>query len=266
MEPFYFGDSRKSLLGMYHPPSSDKSREAGVILCHPLGQEYIRSHRALMRLSLLLSSAGFHVLRFDFYGCGDSLGNENDWDISRWQADIASAIEELREGAGVSRICLIGLRLGGSLALMAGAVRGDVDRLVLWDPIINGAKYVKELNELHQEWLRGSFAKRQASSSSENQIEVLGFPLTDSFSQSLAQMDLLSLPQKPGNDMLFIESSEETDSKEIRESLSNMGANVYHEFLPEPAVWEKKEDDIGKGLMPVQILQNIVAWIGGARA
>ena len=75
MEPFYFGKSPRALFGVYHPPKAGMTRKTGVVLCYPMGHEYVYSHRAFLRLAMLLSSAGFHVLRFDFYGCGDSEGD-----------------------------------------------------------------------------------------------------------------------------------------------------------------------------------------------
>ena len=110
VEPFYFGTAG-SLFGCYHAPQGAKRRDSGVVLCNPMGFEYIRAHRAYRQLAIRLSHAGFPVLRFDYYGCGDSGGRSEEGEIGRWQEDISSAIDEIKERAGLERVCLIGMRL-----------------------------------------------------------------------------------------------------------------------------------------------------------
>ena len=75
IEPFYFGTSSKPLFGCYHVPQSALRRDCGVLFCAPMGSEYVRFHRAYRQLADRLAKAGFPVLRFDFYGCGDSSGD-----------------------------------------------------------------------------------------------------------------------------------------------------------------------------------------------
>ena len=46
---------------------------------------------------------------------------------------------------GLVRLALVGLRAGALLALQAAAVKGGVERLVLWGPFASGRGYVREL-------------------------------------------------------------------------------------------------------------------------
>ena len=116
--PFYFGLPDKPLFGCYHEPRFGNSRKCAVVVCQPVGHEYIYSHRALRQLAVRLSDSGFPVLRFDYYGCGDSHGNAEDGEVCQWLEDIANAISEVRYRARVARVCLVGLRIGASLAMM----------------------------------------------------------------------------------------------------------------------------------------------------
>jgi len=262
IEPFYFGEEPNLLFGVYHPPQTGACSKVGVILCYPVGQEYIRSHRAFLRLARLLSSTGFHVLRFDFYGSGDSAGDGEQASVGRWIADISTAVDELRGGCDVGRICLIGLRLGGTLAAIAGAERGDIDGLVLWDPVVEGRAYLKELKSLHKEWLRGSFAKSQPRFGREQHDEVLGFALTDSVQKQLQELDLLTLGRKPANNVLVIEGSQTASLKPLIEKhLAGTEVHLCYKYVPSPEVWVKKKDEQGRGLVPTEVLQFIVSWI-----
>ena len=64
MNCFFFGKA-KSLFGAYYPGEGTSPRASAVLLCGPIGQEFMRVHRALHQLAGLLAAAGFHVLRFD---------------------------------------------------------------------------------------------------------------------------------------------------------------------------------------------------------
>ena len=68
-----------------------------MVLCYPWGSEYIHAHRALRQLATRLSMAGFHTLRFDYFGTGDSAGEMEDADLGVWEDDIETAIEELKK-------------------------------------------------------------------------------------------------------------------------------------------------------------------------
>ena len=61
MHPFQFGSSRSPLFGMYHAPTGSKPSSAGVVICQPLGHEYIRAHRTLRNLAGAFQFSGDNV-------------------------------------------------------------------------------------------------------------------------------------------------------------------------------------------------------------
>lgn len=136
--PFFFGDGG-DLFGIYHPAAGPARR--AVLLCAPLGQDYMRCHRLYRQLAGALAAEGLPVLRFDYYGCGDSAGASDDMDWQRCLADTATAARELRARSGATRLLAFGARLGGSIALAAAATARFSD-VVVWDPVVDGAAYV----------------------------------------------------------------------------------------------------------------------------
>jgi pimeloyl-ACP methyl ester carboxylesterase len=113
-----------------------QGRTRAAVICNPVGAEYVYAHRSLRHLASRLAQRGFHVLRFDYYGTGDSAGNDADASIDAMQEDVEFAIEAARDIAGVNRVTLIGLRLGAAIASRAAARQPDeVESLVLWDPL-----------------------------------------------------------------------------------------------------------------------------------
>ena len=260
IQPFYFGASDKPLFGCYHEPSQGYRRGCGVVLCYPMGEEYIRLHRAYRQLALRLSIVGFPVLRFDFYGCGDSSGACEQGQVDQWLIDVSTALGEVRRRGHVTNVCLVGLRLGGALAMMVGAARGDVDGMVLWDPVVSGQAYVEELEALHHEMLRYAHVKPRTRIDRQEHTERLGFPLTDRLLTDLKNIDLLAVEQKPANRILVIESHEEAGQQSLREHLQRIDVHVAYQHTPNPELWTWIEN-FGKVRVPHQILQSVISWI-----
>jgi pimeloyl-ACP methyl ester carboxylesterase len=140
--PLYFGPLGE-LFGLYHCEGTP-ARKA-VLLCPSLGQEQIRCHRLYRQLARALAAEGMAVLRFDYYGCGDSAGASAQVDWLRCLADTRDAAQELRRRSRTDHIVAFGARLGGSIAL-ATAAAARFTELVLWDPILEGKDYVARMD------------------------------------------------------------------------------------------------------------------------
>jgi len=145
-DPIVFGPARARLFGLHHAPDPRMARSTGVILCNPLGHEAMCAHRTYRHLAERLATAGFHALRFDYHGTGDSSGDDDEPDrVRAWLESIDAAASELRAAAGVDAVALVGLRFGATLAAVAAARRRDVESLVLWAPSPTGRAYLREL-------------------------------------------------------------------------------------------------------------------------
>lgn len=154
MTPFYFGRADSQLFGVYTPPPASVAREASVLVCAPLGLEYLRTYYALRLLAAQLASMGFHVLRFDYHGTGDSAGEIGAGQFERWLDDISLAMQELAELSGSDEPILVGLRMGATLALETAAQRRQkLKAAVLWDPVVSGSEYLAALSKMHAEML-----------------------------------------------------------------------------------------------------------------
>ena len=113
----------------------------------------MRSHWAFRRLSELLVSEGCHVLRFDYFGTGDSAGNCEEARLLNWVDDICTAYLELKEISGAREITLVGLRFGAVLAAKASVKNIKVKELILWDPVVNGKDYINGLKRMQEKLL-----------------------------------------------------------------------------------------------------------------
>ena len=200
MNPFFFGSSERPLFGVHHPPRERGARESGVVLCYPMGQEYMRSHRAFRQLANLLTRKGHHVFRFDYFATGDSSGASGEGSLAQWTLDVSQAIDELKDNASLASVSLVGLRLGAALAARASAERGDVDRLVLWDPVVSGRSYLDELCAAAGEPARNGDPPAT--------LGVLGFPLVPSLRKELARARSAGARPRPRQSVEIVVSGE----------------------------------------------------------
>jgi uncharacterized protein len=258
-EPFFFG-LIGGLFGCLHKPQTNRNRDLGVILCYPMGHEHVLSHRAYRQLAHRLSLTGFPTLRFDYFGCGDSLGDFIEANIAQWVIDIESVIREIRQRCGLERICLIGCRLGATLSLLAGVKCGGLEAMVLWDPTVIGADYLQQLKTAHRRMLHSSHVMPRNSETSETANELLGFHISDALHSDLQELTLLNVNKSPANSILLIESNPQESAKQLLISLKKTGAVVDHQVVPCAMVWDWTENP-SKVLVPIQILNSIVAWL-----
>jgi len=172
-QPCQFG-SGESLFGLYHPVAGPA--RTTILLCPPLGQDMIRSHRVYRQLADALALQGVAALRFDYFGTGDSAGPSDTCDWTRCVADTVAAAAELRARSGCSRVIGFGARLGGAIALEAAAA-GRLAELLLWDPLLDGHESVTRLDAA-QEALRADPMRFPAPRSREDAADQwLGFPV-----------------------------------------------------------------------------------------
>ena len=142
--PFFFPDGTGHLFGVHHE-ASGPDPQLPFVFCHPFGEEKLWTHRVFVTFARALAGRGHPVLRFDYRGNGDSRGTFAESSIATALHDLDVAIETVKVRTGASEVGLVGLRLGATLAATAADARPDVSRLVLWSPIVDGARYAQDL-------------------------------------------------------------------------------------------------------------------------
>lgn len=196
--PVIFGPAGRACFGWFHPPASP-ARGIGVLLCRPVGYEALCAYRTYTQLASQLARAGFHVLRFDYDGTGDSAGEDADpGRVPAWVDSTVAAAAELKRLGGVSRLALFGLRLGATLAAEAAARLGGVESLVLWAPCGSGRALVREL--------RAANACRQSGSGAagSDDVEALSCLYTAQTLEALTALDCHRMDSPPARRALII--------------------------------------------------------------
>ena len=260
MHPYFFGPLERQLFGMLHPAQVAAARGHGVVLCYPWGQEYVNSLRGCRQLSTRMARAGFDVLRFDYFGCGDSAGVGEEADLSVWMRDVDTAIEEIKSRRRVSTISLVGVRLGGSLASLVAADRDDVVGLVLWEPVVKGRNYLAQLRTRHAGFLRSEAEGGRSQDAHSTANEIMGFPLPPAMVRDLEQLDLLTVERAPAPEILLLENGGQAPQGALAAHLTGLCKVLDRCKLPAQNIWVR---EVGQErvLVPTDTLQAIIEWL-----
>lgn len=250
--PLYFGRERE-LFAWYHPATTSLVRESAVLLCPPLGKEYMCSSRAFRHLAERLSDEGFSTLRLEYFATGNSAGGPEDGQlVGKWLASIASAIDELKLLTGATRIAMVGMRMGGTLAAFAADKREDTGAIVLWEPCANGGRYVRQLriiamsNEL-REVLPAELG-----------IDVAGFRLSPETCEDLSSLQLDQLERPMRGPVLLLSRDDRPSDSELATHLKERGVEITERGF---AGYAKIMVPTHESELPERALSDIVDWL-----
>jgi pimeloyl-ACP methyl ester carboxylesterase len=214
VKPIYFGSATRRLFGVHHPPLARRPGDDAVLLCAPAMQEYMRTHWALRKLALLLAREGFHVLRFDYFGTGDSAGEPHEASVEQWCADIRTAASELADLSGARAVSAVGLRLGAAMAVLSSSAGLRFKDLVLWEPVVNGRAHVDELRAIE----RVKFTNMRHPPRS-GPLELLCYPFPDALRDAIERIELGRVGRCPVENVLLFASARRPDHSTVEAAL-----------------------------------------------
>ena len=243
IKPAFVNSDDAQLFTHTHYPMTTSANK-GILICNPIGHEYQNYHRALNKLAQLLARNGFPVMRFDYYGSGDSSGEFSELTLSQCLRNIDTAVNTFRIESRLEQICLIGARIGSSLALKYAEEYGNIDELVLWSPIETGNQYLEEVLAPGQ--LQNTYDHPETFSS----IEVFGHEFNSKLINEITTLQL-QVPEKSISRSLFI-----TDADTTLAEFSHIDV-----FKSDQAnIWQL---DPSKVVVPQALLTNICEWLQG---
>jgi pimeloyl-ACP methyl ester carboxylesterase len=128
-----------TLFGTLHVPAKPVTELPAVLLLSPGVKMRVGPGRLYVPLTDRLTDMGYTVLRFDFYGLGDSEGDlpetmladvYNNIEVGRYVDDTQSAMQWLTTNHGFERFILGGLCGGAITALLTADKEASVDALL----------------------------------------------------------------------------------------------------------------------------------------
>ncbi|MGH9142450.1 MAG: alpha/beta fold hydrolase [Vicinamibacterales bacterium] len=256
-EPRFVATHGRWLFTWHHRPLSPARRGASVVLCPPLGFEYMSAYATFRILAGQIAALGFDVLRLDYDGTGNSSGDYHDPDrAGAWNRSVTLAIHEARRLTGSGVVALVGFRAGAILALQAAAETGGVERLVLWNPFASGHAYVRELKAL-----AGLSRQDHALDESDARgVNVAGHLVTHETIDALDRWTLDAIPNRPARDVLIVDRDDRPAPSTVDARLEHLGARVTR-IRPGGTSAMLALPHVAK--VPEEVLHGITAWLDG---
>lgn len=249
--PGYFPSRGAELFCWLHAANDAPAADAVAVICPPVASEYTRSHRTLRHLCDRLAAAGIPALRFDYHGIGDSPGTDLDPDrLGTWRANIVDAIAHARAVTGCGRVYLVGVRLGATLAALA-AEEAPVERLVLWNPCVQGRAYVREMRA-------AALAAERQACDIEGAVESAGFITTAETQAAIAKIDLRAATPSVRDRALVLGRDDGGFDPAVNERLGALGIVNEHARV---AGWAGMMAEHQFTVVPDAALDVVVSWL-----
>ena len=262
--PVRIGPAGRELLGFLHGPQEPQPR--ALLVCAPFGQEAIRSQRMLRVLAERLGRQGWVVLRFDYFGAGDSPGDDADADLDGWTLDTLAAHRWLERQYPKAAISWLGLRLGGSVALraMRSESARPPARLVLWEPVLDGKEWLHRQLDSHQRALEASYSLPRMPARLMRPLretwpptELMGFELPATMARQIEALRPHDLGAGPCPAVVF---APEPPPADWVQACAKRGGRPRHKKLAVDFDWSA-EEALNTALVPIPAVNALLAAI-----
>ena len=248
--PLYFG-AEGSVFGLLDEPPEPSG--LGVVLCGPFGFEAMTAYRPLRDWSRALAADGHLALRLDLPGTGDSLGGPHDADLfEQWQQAVADAVAVVRAQPGIRRVAMIGVGLGGMLALAAQQRGTVIDDVVAWAAPAQGRRLLRELQ---------AFAAFENVPHQEAGVMVVGgYRIAAPTLDAVRALDLTAWDPGAlqGRRVLLLGRADGPPDARLHEALATAGADVT---VADGQELGAMTADAARAEAPLGVIASVGAWL-----
>ncbi len=254
--PVWLGPSDAPLFGLLDSP--DTPARGAVVICPPIGREYVNAYSTFVQLATRLEHLGFAVLRFDYRSTGDSFDRTaNGSGSAGFVDDVRFAVEFVRE-LGVAHVAIVGMRIGAMFAGLRGAL-DPVDALVLWDPCLSGRSFLREQLALglliREKEMRGFREDGRTSRERAAAFEIHGFSVSPEMLDEMSHLKLAGTDGALADKVLLLTRSERAADRELVDRLGLV--NLEHrEVTGQPELL-----DVPVGVVPAEAVATVADWL-----
>jgi pimeloyl-ACP methyl ester carboxylesterase len=163
-----------------------------VVMFHGFTGNHIENRFIFVKMSRELEKAGISSIRFDFRGSGDSEGSFEEMTLSSEVSDAKVVVEYAKKRFS-SKIGILGLSMGGTIALLSAA-KLQPDALCLWAPAARNAEV---------------FRKNGMPSTSNVPLDVGGLAISPKFIDEIMQTDAFSQAKHYEKPVLIVHGTED---------------------------------------------------------
>ncbi len=224
-------------------------RAPPVVLCHPIGPEYMHCHTTLRQLALQLQASGQAALVLDLPGYGNSSGQLTEpMALDNWEQALIAVTDWVHRHSGLAPV-LLAMR-ASCLLTPAVISRCPLAGLVWWYPHTRGQTFVRDLNLIDL----------QLHSQAPDDAPCLtggGYPMHRDTAAQLEQRSLAVEPDYPLN-TLVIHTPEQKRIAALA-GLEAAGGQVDRLGSSALSAMARQAE---ASVVPQQDIEHLIAWLG----
>ena len=237
---YYFESNKKNHFIHEHQPEEVKGYP--YIFLNPIFDEKKRSQRFYSETARELCCNGIPVIRFDYYGTGDSYGQLYEMNLESTIYTIKDLIDKVVKKYCCSKINLLGLRIGADIALnITKCYSENVNNVFLIEPVIIGKRFL-----LEQRSRRKMFFKINNMTNVQEKVIIDGKSFEDHQGYLISAENQHFLNNLDSTEVYFSEKkviiiklntiSSKKNMNQLKEKLIKNNSVLYYNF-DYPAFW-----------------------------
>lgn len=244
--------NRDEKIFFWHHMPQKESKNIAIVIIGPIGPEYMPCHRSIRLLADDLSKIGFHTLRYDPVGMGNSSGslaNKNIW--HQWVRTPEYFTDYLKNNFNINEVIFIGLR-SGCLVLSEAIKKSTTKTVIFWHPITRGKTFIRGIQ------LLDSVLYKNEITSDSKQLEGGGYPFSEELQNEIKNINLLSQDFNNIKSALIINDEDSTVESKLNTQLILSDAktdSVYVKGLSDMI----KQVTLSK--IPYENINIITSWL-----
>jgi pimeloyl-ACP methyl ester carboxylesterase len=264
--PVWLRLGSEPLYAVLHEPTNLSRPDTAVLLLPNFGWDESCSYRARREWAIALAKAGFMTVRIDLPGSEDSTGSPlASARATSWVDAVGEVAGWLRDSSGSSRVAVIGIGLGGLLAIEATSLGAPIDDLILWAVPASGRAYLRQLRMYARSIMGVHSRDATKSERPDGAVGLAGHLMSAETAAAISAIDVgeLSLPADRAHHVLLIDRDEHGVDEQLRQQLSDAGASItvaasadYGQMMTWP--------DLSKA--PLASIERSISWLNDRAA
>ncbi len=266
---FFFQNKGENLFGIFYLPLEGifEKHKTGIVMCQPFAMESMVMQRVEVDIARNLAKNRFPVFRFHYRGCGESEGVSRDVTFSSQISDTLCAIKYFMDQIdGIDSILLLGLRMGGSVAIKVSELEPLVKYLILCEPVVKLKNYFYELLRSKKIFLLSkgeksvSIEQLHSELINNGKLDVLGYLVHKEIFTETESIDLCESIKGFSGNSLLVElsfSNVKISFQSLREQLMKTGGTCDYIAMKEHIHWFFSQSP---EFTSKRLIHTIVSW------
>lgn len=220
----------ETIRGIFHipiRPLKDKIRI--YAMCYGYNGDMCEVNRITRRMGVFCEKNGVYFLRIDYRGHGISDGSSCDITMERKVEDIEAALQFARGCIGINNcnLNLIGFSDGAKIALEV-AKRVEIEKLFLWNPILNMVSISNLYNAQH-----GKNKKMYKDlNTGKHLINLFGIGISVSYLNEIMKIDMETALFNANQSIKCIWGEKDLYTKQLREKcIASQNSYIQNEII-----------------------------------